>query len=74
MGKSRWKVVSEKEPLFWFPYPWSRAISIIEGGIDISYDKESMERLNTAIKSDEQLDYFLKYEYHMYDRETNMDW
>lgn len=53
---------------------WVRPINILEYGIDMRFDKDYILSLETAIKSDENLESFLKYESCMYDREANMDW
>ncbi|MFP4973964.1 hypothetical protein ACE6ED_01060 [Paenibacillus sp. CN-4] len=53
---------------------WSRAIRILEAGIDIRYDREFMEQLNIATQSDESLNSFLQIESEEYARNANMDW
>ncbi|UNK20803.1 hypothetical protein MNQ98_12660 [Paenibacillus sp. N3/727] len=53
---------------------WSRAIRILEAGIDIRYDGEFMEQLNIATQSDESLNSFLQIESDEYARNANMDW
>ncbi|PFE14042.1 hypothetical protein [Bacillus cereus] len=53
---------------------WSKAIKILEGGIDVRFDKGYITELKIAIDSDENLESFLYKESYMYDQEANMDW
>ncbi|WP_399632639.1 hypothetical protein [Sporosarcina sp. SG10008] len=53
---------------------WSRALKILEWGIDMRFDKGYILELKMAIDSDENLEIFAEKESYIYSREANMDW
>ncbi|MEC2159753.1 hypothetical protein [Virgibacillus halodenitrificans] len=53
---------------------WSRAIKILEYGIDMRFDKEYILDLKLATESNENLEVFLEKEAYLYERQANMDW
>jgi len=53
---------------------WSRALKILECGIDMRFDKNFISEINNAISSEEMLGYFIYKETESNDREVNMDW
>jgi hypothetical protein len=67
------KIIDEYES-FLFGSDWKRPLAILESGLDIRYDDEYIKRLNEAVKSEENLELFLKYEFELIDHEVNMDW
>lgn len=53
---------------------WSRPIKIIESGLDINYDLNSISQYSNAITSKEELESFIEMSIHFADRNANMDW
>ncbi|MEK5100948.1 hypothetical protein MKX83_03000 [Cytobacillus sp. FSL M8-0252] len=67
------KIIDEYES-FLFGSDWKRPLAILKSGLDIRYDDEYIKRLTEAIKSEENLELFLTYEFKLFDHEVNMDW
>ncbi|MEM5649599.1 hypothetical protein AAHB57_17555 [Bacillus cereus] len=53
---------------------WARAMKIIKSGMDIYFDDGSLKDYKNAIKSDENLEFFLIREAMIVERYANMDW
>ncbi|MGM7702397.1 hypothetical protein ACSVDE_11785 [Pseudalkalibacillus sp. Hm43] len=67
------KIINEYES-FLFESNWKLPLTILESGLDIRYDDEYIKRLKDAIKSEENLESFLEFEFEIIDRAANMDW